>query len=52
MRLYDGVGSDFSEEEGRTRERGAFSQCLFGQAAAIISLGGKALHSPLGEREW
>ena len=52
MRLYDGVGSDFSEEEGRRREEGAFSQCFFRQTAAIISIEGEALHSPLGEREW
>jgi len=51
MRLYDGVGSDFSEEEGRIREDGAFSQCFFGQTAAIISFEGKALHGSLGERE-
>ena len=51
MRLYDGVGSDFSEEGRRIREEGAFSQCFFGQTAAIISFAGKALQGPLGERE-
>jgi hypothetical protein len=51
MRLYDGIGSDFSEEERRIRGGGASSQCFFGQTAAIISFAGKALQGPLGERE-
>jgi hypothetical protein len=50
MRLYDGVGSDFFEGEERIREGGAFSQCFFGQTAAIISFGGEALHGPLEGR--